>query len=165
VSVIANNYLATDINIGLGNMLSFNNLMLVSPGIVQFVVDNITLPDYVKTFTGFFIRTERSSYGMEYISNPFGMTTTSGPMTVEMTATSKEVGVPTDYQFNVMLTHAMSADGALTIEFGILEYFFTPSIVSKMSCESKKRLGCVLSYVNTNTLKTSNIFVDSTKNI
>ena len=100
-------------------------MTLVSPGIVLFVIDNITLPDYVKTFTGFSIRTERSGYGMEYINDPFGITTTSGPMIVEMTASSKEVGVQTDYQFSVELTHAMSADGTLTIEFGILEYFFT----------------------------------------
>ncbi len=86
--VIANNVFATDVSISLGNMLSFNNLMLVAPGIVQIIVKNIILPNYVNTFAGFIIRTERGSFGMEYIDNPFGVTTTTGPMAVSMSALS-----------------------------------------------------------------------------
>lgn len=84
--MIANNFLGTDVSVGFGNLLRFNNLMLVLPGIVQIVVENITLPNYVKTFTGFGIRTERLEYGMEYTSNEFGITTRAGVMTVEMSS-------------------------------------------------------------------------------
>ena len=84
--VIANNVFATDVSISLGNMLIFNNLMLVAPGIVQIIVKNIILPDYVNTFAGFMLKTERGSFGMEYIDDPFDVTTTTGPMTVSMSA-------------------------------------------------------------------------------
>lgn len=32
------------------------------------------------------LKTERGSFGMEYIDNPFDVTTTTGPMTVTMSA-------------------------------------------------------------------------------
>ncbi len=71
----------------------------------------------------------------------------------------------TDYILDLALTHPISSDGSINVEFGILDYSFTVSMVSAMSCESKKRLGCLLSYVNSNTLKLSNIFTANTKDV
>lgn len=58
-----------------GNMLSFKNLILNSPGIVQIVMQNVTLPGYSKVWGGFSIKSERNSYGMDYVLKPFTVRT------------------------------------------------------------------------------------------
>jgi hypothetical protein len=114
-SVIAINYEGSNLVVSSGNLLSFNNLILNSPGIVQFVIRNITLPSYTSTFGGFQIKTERNSYDMDLINNPFTITTIEGDLTVGITATSYEVGVVTDYQLIVVLANAGNVGDFLVV--------------------------------------------------
>ena len=96
-------------------MLSFKNMTLNSAGIVQFIIKNITLPGYSSTFGGFSIKTERNSYAMDYINNPFTVKTLNGVLTAQITALSNEVGVFTDYQLTITLNHMVNSSDYLVV--------------------------------------------------
>lgn len=70
--------MATNLVISVGNLVSFKNLLLNSPGTVVFVIKNVILPWYSGVFGGFSIKTERNSYGMDNVANPFVVKTLNG---------------------------------------------------------------------------------------
>jgi hypothetical protein len=86
--VFAQNYPTTNLIISSGNSISFRNLTLNTPGIVQFLIRNIILPDYTATLNKFTIRTSRNSYPMDEINNAFILKVSKGLITSSFTALS-----------------------------------------------------------------------------